>query len=379
MKNNTSKKTRVVVAMSGGVDSSVAAALLKEQGYDVIGVSLKLWDYDEKERQLKGKTCCSLDDIADAKDVCDTLGIPFYAFNHKPEFQKQVIDRFVSEYVAGRTPNPCVFCNQYIKFDVLLDEAQKMGADYLATGHYARIQRDEFGQHHLHKGKDNAKDQSYVLFHLSKDDLNRVLFPIGDYTKSEIRALAKKYNLVTHDKKESMEICFIPSNDHAAFIEKNYKDLKHPKGNFVDPEGRVLGQHKGIDAYTVGQRRGLGTSFGLDRSYVTEIRPETNEVVLSPDESDLDFYRVKGGRFHFLRQPLDAKKVGVKIRYQRDEIPAQIVSYDDKTSEIILDFYDKARAVTAGQALVVYENDEVIGGGWIIEGSRAKEKENQKS
>lgn len=363
------KRERVVVAMSGGVDSSVAAALLKEQGYDVIGISLKLWDYDEAERKLTGKTCCSLDDIADAKDVCDTLGIPFYAFNHKPEFQKQVIDRFVSEYAQGRTPNPCVFCNQYIKFDVLLKEAEKLGAKYLATGHYARIEKTEDGKHHLVKGKDASKDQSYVLFHLSQDDLNRVLFPVGDYTKNEIRALAQKHNLVTHNKRESMDICFIPNNDHAAFIEKNYPEAKREPGNFVDRQGNVLGQHKGIDAYTIGQRRGLGESFGLDRMYVTEIRPEANEVVLDADPAYLEYTQVRAENFHFLRQPRDPQKIGLKVRYQRGEIPAALVAYHPETSQVEFEFLTPARAVTPGQALVAYDGDELIGGGWIERGS----------
>lgn len=359
---------RVVVAMSGGVDSSVAALLLKNQGYEVIGVSLKLWDYDEKDRKLSGKTCCSLDDIADAKDVCDVLGIPFYAFNHKPEFQKQVIDRFVHEYSQGRTPNPCVFCNQYIKFDLLLEEATKMGAQYLATGHYARIVKDEWGTHHLHKGKDADKDQSYVLCHLKQKDLNRILFPVGDYTKSEIRELAKNAHLVTHDKKESMDICFIPNNDHADFIQKNYPHIKKPQGHFINTKGEVLGQHNGIDSYTIGQRRGLKTSFGTDRTYVTEIRAQTNEVVLADDVKALYYCGVEGQQFHFLREPNNKSNLGVKIRYQKNEIPAELMSFDLDSQKVVFKFHEPARAVTPGQALVVFENDELIGGGWISRG-----------
>lgn len=348
--------------MSGGVDSSVAAALLKEQGYDVIGVSLKLWDYDEEERKLKGKTCCSLDDIADAKDVCDTLGIPFYAFNHKPEFRKAVIDVFVEEYRNGRTPNPCVLCNKDIKFDLLLKEARKLGASFLATGHYARIRRDANGAPHLLKGIDNDKDQSYVLFHLSGEDLGQVLLPIGDYTKAEIRALAARYGLVTHNKKESMEICFIPNNDHASFISKNYPELKHPPGKIIDTAGGVLGTHEGIDGYTVGQRRGLGISMG-ERVYVAEIRAATNEVVLVR-EDEVYFKGVKGRDFRFLRSP-QKREYGAKIRYQRDELPAEIVDFDEASGAIELKFLGMARAVTPGQALVLYDGEEVVGGGWI--------------
>lgn len=360
------EKNRVVVAMSGGVDSSVAAALLKEQGFDVIGVSLKLWDYDEDERQLTGKTCCSLDDIADAKEVCDTLGIPFYAFNHKAEFRKSVIDVFVNEYKNGRTPNPCVLCNQSIKFDVLLNEARKMGAHYLATGHYARIY-EKNGVPCLAKGKDEHKDQSYVLFHLTQDDLKHILFPIGDYTKEEIRALAKRFNLVTHNKKESMEICFIPNNDHAAFIAKNYPAQKRGPGNFVDEVGNILGRHDGIDALTVGQRRGLGIGFG-DRMYVTEIRADRNEVVLT-SEDGLYSSGLIAERFHFVKDS-HARRLGAKIRYQKNEIPADIIDFNPQQKRIQLRFLERARAVTPGQAVVLYDGDEVIGGGWIAQSLR---------
>ena len=357
------KSKRVVVAMSGGVDSSVAAALLVEQGYDVIGISLKLWDYDEKERKLAGKTCCSLDDIADAKDVCDTLGIPFYAFNHKPEFQRSVIDTFVEEYRNGRTPNPCVLCNQYIKFDVLLKEAEKMGASYLATGHYAPISQDALGKHHLLKGKDVNKDQSYVLFHLNQDELSRVLFPIGDFTKAEIRGLAQKHGLITQNKRESMEICFIPNNDHMSFIKKNYPEKRRGPGKFVDFNGKELGKHEGIEAYTIGQRKGLRVSMG-ERMYVAQIRPETNEVVLS-HEDELFFGGVIGKSFHFIRSVDLKKNYGAKLRYQKDELDAEIIHFDADSGNIELKFTELARAVTPGQALVLYDKDEVVGGGWI--------------
>lgn len=353
---------RVVVAMSGGVDSSVAALLLKQRGYDVIGISLKLWDYDEAERKLTGKTCCSVEDIMDAKDVCDTLGIPFYAFNHKPEFRKSVIDVFVEEYKNGRTPNPCVLCNRDIKFGILLREAEKLGARYLATGHYARVEQDTAGIFHLKKGRDADKDQSYVLFHLTQADLQKILLPLGAYTKSEIRKMAADAGLVTHAKRESMEICFIPGNDHAAFIAKNYPELKRSPGNIIDTQGNVLGTHGGIDGYTVGQRRGLGIA-AKQRLYVSEIRANTNEVVLA-DEDEVFHSGATARDFHFLR-PYSRSDVSAKIRYQRDEIQARIEHYDEKTSTIDVSFFGSARAVTPGQALVLYENDEVIGGGWI--------------
>lgn len=361
------KPKRVVVAMSGGVDSSVAAALLKDQGYEVIGVSLKLWDYDEEERKLSGKTCCSLDDIADAKSVCDTLGIPFYAFNHKPEFRRAVIEKFVDEYRHGRTPNPCVLCNQHIKFGVLLDEAQKMGADYLATGHYAQVFRSDDGQYHLCKGVDENKDQSYVLFHLTQQDLSRILFPVGAFSKAQIRELAKKYHLITHNKRESMEICFIPNNNHKAFIDKNYPQAKPHKGHFVDWEGKVLGEHDGIEAFTIGQRKGLNVSFG-ERMYVAQIQPESGTVVLARDD-DLYFQGVIGQDFRFLHTP-SQKIYGVKLRSQKDDIPAEIVDYQENSGRIQLRFCGPARAVTPGQALVLYDNNEVIGGGWIHQSIR---------
>lgn len=359
------QKERVVVAMSGGVDSSVAAALLKQQGHDVIGVSLKLWDYDEEERKLKGKTCCSLDDIADAKDVCAHLDIPFYAFNHKTEFQKKVIATFVDEYARGRTPNPCVLCNQFIKFDLLLTEAKKLGARFLATGHYARIEKDSDGVCHLKKGLDPIKDQSYVLFHLTQEELTNILFPVGHYTKTEIRSLARDFGLKISDKKESQDICFIPNNDVAAFIKKNYPDKKQAPGNFIDPSGTVLGRHEGIDAYTIGQRRGLKLSRG-ERLFVREIRPETDEVVLSRND-DLYFSQVVASGFHFIRRP-EKLCYGAKLRYQRDENMAEILDFSHKKGRITLRFSAKVRAIAPGQALVLYDGDEVIGGGWIAEG-----------
>lgn len=360
-------KSRVVVAMSGGVDSSVAAALLKEQGFDVIGVSLKLWDYVDAEKQCHGKTCCSLEDIADAKEVCDVLQIPFYAFNYKSQFKKSVIDPFVEEYCQGRTPNPCILCNQHIKFNRLLSEAEKMGAEYLATGHYARVETDEKGVCHLLKGVDPQKDQSYVLFHLSQKELSKILFPIGHYTKDQIREVARKYNLGTHNKRESMDICFIPEQDHLSFIAKNYPEKKNQEGNFVDWKGRVLGQHMGIEAYTVGQRKGMGLSFS-EKMYVAQIRSETNEVVLAPEE-DLYFGGVIAEGFHFL-QVLDKRTYGAKLRYQKDEIPSEIVDYQEKTGRIRLKFHEKARAVTPGQAVVLYDGAEVMGGGWIKQSVR---------
>lgn len=360
--SQATNKTRIVVAMSGGVDSSVAAALLKTQGYDVVGVSLKLWDYDEADRKLRGKTCCSLDDIADARAVCERLGMPFYAFNHKQAFEHAVITKFVSEYAIGRTPNPCVLCNQHIKFKLLLNEARKLGARYLATGHYARIVRAPDGGLSLAKALDPRKDQSYFLFHLTREDLDSVLFPLGDLTKSEVRAKACEFGLITQKKPESMEICFIPNNDHATFIAKHYPAMAAGCGNFVDRHGQVLGRHRGIEAYTVGQRRGLSVSLGR-RMYVLRIVPSRNEVVLADEDEVFQQGAVAQG-FHFIRPPAGGA-LGAKIRSQHDELEVAIERFNSDTGEIAVRFLAPARAITPGQALVIYEGSTLLGGGWI--------------
>jgi len=361
MDSNNNK--RVVVAMSGGVDSAVAAGLLKEQGYEVIGISLKLWDYDEPDRKPTSKTCCSFEDISDARQVCDRIGIPFYAFNYKKHFEENVVQRFVKSYHTGTTPNPCILCNQYVKFDRLMDEAMKLKANFLATGHYARLQRKKDGTVSLLKGNDPAKDQSYVLFSLTQETLQKVLFPVGDFHKNEIRDLARKYGMPIADKHESQDICFIPNNDYAKFIERNYPAEHLRPGNFVDVSGNVLGTHEGIHAYTVGQRRGLGVSFS-ERLYVTRIDPQKNEVELGIKEETLREGCV-AGRVNFVSQiPSSPLELGVKIRYQKDEIPA-LVEYLPEEKRVRVVFKEKRGGVTPGQAAVFYSGDELIGGGWI--------------
>jgi tRNA-uridine 2-sulfurtransferase len=353
---------RVVVAMSGGVDSSVAAFLLKEQGYEVIGISLKTWD--ETSSIKRTKTCCSFQDIEDARKVCERLDVPFYAFNYKKEFEEKVIKTFVSEYYQGRTPNPCILCNQHIKFDQLLKEAEKLGAAYLATGHYARLRKDESGIFRLLKGMDPNKDQSYVLYKLSQEQLSKILFPIGEYNKEEIRRIAIDRGLPTATKPESQDICFIPDRDHAKFIQKHYPAPHLKPGNFVDAVGKILGTHQGIHAYTIGQRRGLGIGFG-ERMYVTRIDVEKNEVELGLAEDVLS-----GGliarEVYWLNEDhhQEPTACGVKIRYQKDEIPAQVEKGDDSQKAVIR-FSKKYRAVTPGQTAVFYRGDEVLGGGVI--------------
>ncbi len=361
MKKEDAKK-RVVVAMSGGVDSSVAALLLKQQGYEVIGISLKLWDYNEEGRTKSNKTCCSYRDIQDARRVCDRLEIPFYAFSYKKEFEEKVIQTFVSEYTQGRTPNPCILCNQHIKFDRLLEEAQKLGADYLATGHYARVTKDEAGSYRLLKGKDAAKDQSYVLFGLNQEILKKVLFPIGDYTKDQIRKLAEEFDLPTAHKPESQDICFVPDGDYAKFVAKYDTNFSLTPGNFVDQNGTILGRHEGIHAYTVGQRRGLGVSTG-ERLYVTRIDTTKNEIELSPEDATFSESFCASRINWVVSSPESLMECGVKVRYQKDEIPAMV---EQKAgARAIVRLIKDHRGITPGQAAVFYKGDEVLGGGWI--------------
>ena len=355
------RSDRVVVAMSGGVDSSVAAYLLKEEGHDVIGISLKVWDYDSK---TNGKTCCSFRDIEDARRVCDKIGVPFYAFDYQKEFRQKVIDPFISEYLNGRTPNPCILCNQQIKFGQLAREAEKLGASFLATGHHARVVRDEKGIYHLLKGIDPQKDQSYVLYRLTQNELSRILFPVGDYTKAEIRKIALREQLPTAVKPESQDICFVAGGDHGDFIQRRIGERGETGGVFVDIAGRVLGKHDGIHHFTVGQRRGLGLSMG-ERTYVIRIEPETKRVVIG-SRSDLgaaglvarDVNWVQPDRFQ-----TDAE-YGVKIRYQKNEIGSRIESAETPDG-VRVKFSEPYAAVTPGQAAVFYRGDEVIGGGRI--------------
>lgn len=348
--------------MSGGVDSSVAAYLLKEEGYDVIGISLKVWDYDSK---TNGRTCCSFRDIEDARRVCEKINVPFYAFDYQREFRKNVIDPFISEYLNGRTPNPCILCNQQIKFGQLAQEAEKLGASYLATGHHARVSRDEEGVCHLLKGVDADKDQSYVLYRLTQNELSKIIFPVGHYTKTEIREIAQKAALPTAAKAESQDICFVTGGDHGDFIRREVGNQAPSKGLFVNADGRVLGEHEGIHNYTVGQRRGLGISSG-ERSYVIRVEPETNRVILGKREElaadgllarDVSWVHPAGFQTD--------TEYGVKIRYQKNEIGSRLEP-GESTSAVRVKFRSPHSAVSPGQAAVFYRGDEVIGGGWIV-------------
>ena len=351
---------KVVIGMSGGVDSSVAAYLLKEQGYDVIGITMQVWPYDAEYEEKEGG-CCSLSTVEDARRVCYKLGIPFHVINFKDIFEKKVIDYFIDEYLEGRTPNPCIACNRYIKFDEFLKKAQDLGADYVATGHYGVIE-EKNGRYILRRSFDDKKDQSYVLYNMTQYQLSHTLMPCGSYNKDRIREIAKEIGLEVHNKKDSEEICFIPDDDHGAFIKKN-RPGKVKEGNFVDKEGKILGRHKGIVYYTIGQRKGLNISFGHP-VYVTDINPLTNEIILGSEE---DIFKTKliAKDMNFI--PFDKlegpMEVEAKIRYSAKFSKARIEPMED--DKVLVTFSEKQRAITKGQSIVFYKEDLVLGGGVI--------------
>lgn len=358
------KKEKVVVGMSGGVDSSVAAWLLKEQGYDVIGVTMQIWQEEEEQVQEEQGGCCGLSAVEDARRVAANLDIPYYVMNFKSEFKKNVIDYFVAEYLRGRTPNPCIACNRYVKWESLLRRSMEIGADYIATGHYARIQKLPNGRYTLKKSASVSKDQTYALYNLSQEQLAHTLMPVGDYTKEEIRGIAEKIGLRTARKPDSQEICFIPDRDYAGFIEKEREGDVPPPGNFVAADGTVLGRHRGITHYTIGQRKGLGIALGCPM-FVSEIRPETNEVVLGRNE-DVFGTTVFADKLNFMSIPdLEGElEVNAKIRYNHKGSPC-VIQKTDK-DKIVCHFKEPVRAITPGQAVVFYDGDFLVGGGTIL-------------
>lgn len=355
---------KVVVGMSGGVDSSVAAWLLKEQGYDVIGVTMRLWQDEEEERREQNGGCCGISAVLDAQRVARTLGIPHYVMNFKEEFKEHVIDYFVDEYLQARTPNPCIACNRYVKWEAMLKRSLEIGADYIATGHYARIDRMPNGRYAIRNSVTAKKDQTYALYNLTQKQLAHTLMPVGDYTKEEVRAFAEKLGLLVAKKPDSQEICFIPDHDYAAYIERAAGESVPKEGNFVDKNGNVLGRHKGITHYTIGQRKGLNIAFGHP-VFVTEIRRETNEVVLGEAEdvytSSLMCDRINYMGMEKLTEP---RRVLAKIRYAHQG--SACVIYPEKDGMIRCEFEDRVRAVTPGQAVVFYEGEYVLGGGTIL-------------
>ena len=355
--NKKMKNKRVVVGMSGGVDSAVAAALLKKKGFEVIGVTMCFNLVPSAGKKIG---CCSLEGIEDARRVCHKLGIKHYVVSLKKALEEKVIEPFCHEYLLGRTPNPCVICNQYLKFGELLNKAKALDAQFLATGHYARIVKTPLG-FLLRKAKDLRKDQSYFLYRLNQGQLKHIIFPLGNYTKEEVRDLARKFGLAVAEKKASQEICFLPNDDYRAFL-KNRMNKELPVGPIIDNQGKVVGRHKGIAYYTTGQREGLGIAKGYP-VYITKIDPKTNSIYIgSKEEASSTGCRVKD--LHFAIKTPVKKKVAlkVKIRYNHQEARADLFSYGNKSKVI---FKKPQFAITPGQSAVFYDKNRVIGGAII--------------
>ena len=368
-----SKRGKVLVAMSGGIDSSVAAVMLHEQGYEVIGMTMKTWDYASSGGNKKETGCCSLDSINDAREIAVSLGFPHYILDIRNEFGDYVIDYFTDEYIAGRTPNPCVMCNTHIKWDALLKRADKLGCEFIATGHYAKI-REENGRHIISRGVDETKDQSYVLWGVSQASLARTLLPLGGLRKSEIRQMATDKGFTALVKKsESYEICFVPDNDYRGFLERRVPELQEKVngGEFVLEDGTVVGKHRGYPFYTIGQRKGLGVALGYP-AYVVDVDKDTNRVVLGKREGlqkdgmyvnklNLSKYVDLGGKKF---------ETMTMVRSNGDATPALIEQVDIDIMKVL--FHEQVDAIAPGQAAVFYEGDDVIGGGWISQNFKQK-------
>ncbi len=355
-------KEKVVVGMSGGVDSSVAAYLLKEQGYDVIGVTMQIWQEEKEAIQEENGGCCGLSAVDDARRVAQTLGIPYYVMNFRKDFKEKVIDYFCEEYLNARTPNPCIACNRYVKWESLLKRCLDIGADYIATGHYAQIVKLDNGRYSLKRSKTLAKDQTYALYNLTQNQLSKTLMPVGQYSKEEIRKIAEQIGLLVAKKPDSQDICFV-EDDYGKFIEEN-TGIAVPKGNFVDTEGNILGQHKGIIYYTVGQRRGLGLSL-KQPGYVVRVDKNTNEVVIGTKD-DLFSDVLYGNQVNLMSvSQIDGEmNVNAKIRYNSPEVPCRITMAENDKIKVV--FEQPQRAVTPGQAVVFYHDDTVVGGATIL-------------
>ena len=354
---------RALIAMSGGVDSSVAAYLMKQAGFACVGATMRLYENEDMAAPQTG-TCCSLEDVEDARAVAAKLGMPYYVFNFKEDFGRQVMDRFVAAYETGCTPNPCIDCNRFLKFDRMYRRARELGIGYVVTGHYARIQQSETGRWLLLKGPDPQKDQSYVLYAMTQEQLAHTQFPLGALRKEEVRAIAAAQGFINAKKHDSQDICFVPDGDYAAFIRRR-TGRTYPEGDFVDTTGRILGRHRGIIHYTIGQRRGLGVSGGRPL-YVKEIRPSDNTVVLA-EEHQLYAPTAIARDFNWIawEAPAAPIRVQARARYHQPEQDATAFVLPDGRVQVTFD--RPQRALTKGQAIVLYQADVVIGGGTIEE------------
>ena len=357
-------KGKVLVAMSGGIDSTVTAIMLHKQGYEVIGITMKTWDYATSGGSKKETGCCSLDSINDAREIAVELGFPHYIIDIRPEFGGEVIDNFISEYMAGRTPNPCVLCNTHIKWEALLKRADDLGCEYIATGHYA-INNEENGRYFVSEAVDKRKDQSYVLWGLSQESLRRSIFPLGQYKKPEIRQMAKDWGYEEIAKKaESFEICFVPDNDYRGFLKRNVEGLEEDVagGKFIDQDGNILGEHEGYPFFTIGQRKGLGIALG-EPMYVTEIKPQENTVVLGR-KNDLQRkgMLVNNVTLQKIEEIEDGMEATVKIRYKDSGAIARLYRDDDF---VRVEFDADVKGIAPGQSAVFYDGQDVLGGGHI--------------
>jgi tRNA-specific 2-thiouridylase len=358
---------KVVVGMSGGVDSSVAAYLLKKQGYEVIGVTMQIWQDEDRETVEDNGGCCGLSAVDDARRVAARLDIPYYVLNFKRDFKEKVIDYFIDEYLNGATPNPCIACNRYVKWESMLSKALAIGADYIATGHYAKVTKHPVtGRYTLALADTDSKDQTYALYNLTQDQLSHTLMPVGDYEKTDIREIAREIGLAVADKPDSQDICFVPDGDYATFIAQN-SNAEISEGDFVDKNGKVLGRHKGICHYTVGQRKGLGLAFGVPM-YVCGIDCDKNQVVLGGNE---ELFKcdvlVRDFNWMAFEKPKDGETLEVmgKLRYSQSMSKCKITPIAD--SDLVSCVFDEPqRAVTPGQAAVFYSDGYVVGGGVIV-------------